>query len=178
MQEHPRLTYQFIESVERLELPPWLSSEAFSGEKLMRWNFDLMSFYQASCDVLDQDTILVQEEGFCQHAYYFLAFRQGGFNDHELETYLDLIPKPDMLVFLSTTPEQCEERMNVRSKGIASDILRTLPAAQRMTLLSQRLHVYNKIADYFATHNIPVMRVENTNYKATQILLAERLLHF
>jgi thymidylate kinase len=175
MQEHPRLACQLIECVECLELPPWLSSEVFSGEKLMRWNFDLMSFYQASCDLLDQDTILLQEEGFGQHAYYLLAFRKGGFDNRAFETYIHLIPKPDLLIVLLTSPEQCEERMNARAKGIASDILRTLPISQRMALLDHRLNTYTRMADAFETHNVPVMRVENTNHAATQALIVERL---
>jgi thymidylate kinase len=178
MSEHPRLACQIIECAERIELPSWISPEVFSAEKLMKWFFDLMSVYQASHDFLDKNTMLLQEEGFCQHAYYLLAFRKGGCDEQELDTYLQLIPKPDLLVFLLTTPQQCEERMNARSKGIASDILRSLPLSQRMALQDQRLKTHQHIADYLETQNVAVIRLDNADYSTTQKILEERLAHF
>jgi thymidylate kinase len=176
--QHPQLAQQVIQFAKSADPPQWISREVLSdGELLLRF-FDLMSVYQAGCDFLNRDDVLLLDEGFCQQAYYLLAFLNGGFNNQVLERYLQLVPKPDLLVVLLTTPEQCEERMQKRLKGVGSAILRRLTASQRLKLLEQRLNIYKKITEYIEKHDVAVIKLHNSDYSTTKKRLEEQLRHF
>lgn len=177
MREHPQLARQIIDCAEHTTSPYDVSPSVFSGEKLMKWFFDVANVYQSACDLLVNDDILVLEEGFCQHAYYLFAFRNTGFDREGLEKYLPLIPKPDMIISLTTTPEQCEARMNSRSKGVSSKLLRVLSVTERIALLEERLAIYQFIAEYFAAQNVQIVRLENHDYRVTQKILEDALSH-
>lgn len=179
VREHPHLVKQLVEYANSLESPPWLPHEAMSSESLLQWIFEAATLYQASHEFLHDDDVLVQEEGFCQQAYYLIfAFRKSHFDAHILEQYLQLIPKPHLIVLVSTDPEQCEQRMQQRSKGVSSDILRLMSVSERIELLAQRLHIYEKIANYLEAQQVDVIRLDNKNYSTSLQILAKRLARF
>ncbi len=179
IREHPHLVQHIIECAKHVEPPLEIAQEAMSDKKLIDWFFDLASTYQASHDFLGNDDVLLLEEGFCQQAYYLLiAFRKRNTNNKDLENYLQLIPKPHLVFSILTDPEKCEKRMNKRQKGVSSDILRFLTVSERILLLEQRLKIYKKIVNYLEKRNVAVIRLENNNYRATQQILEETLVHF
>jgi thymidylate kinase len=135
--------------------------------------------YQASFDCLESNAILLQEEGFCQQAYYLLfAFRENTSHTQLLERYLQNIPRPDLVVSIVTEADQCESRMQQRAKGVSSDILRFLPVSERIELLAQRLNIYEKIANYLEAQHVEVIRLDNNNYRVSQQMLEDKLSRF
>ncbi len=176
MYYHFQLVQNIIENANRLEAPYWLSPEAMSSRSLVHWIFDAATIYQAAHEFLEENDVLVQEEGFCQQAYYLLAaFRKALLEEQVLAQYLNLIPQPHLLIVISTDPEQSEARMQQRAKGVSSDILRLMPVAERITLLTHRLNMYHKIADYLETQQVTVVRLDNSNYRASRQLLKKAL---
>jgi thymidylate kinase len=176
MYHHFQLVQNIIENANTLEAPPWLPPEAMSSRSLVHWIFDAATLYQAAYESLKEDDILVQEEGFCQQAYYLLvAFRNDVLEENVLAEYLNLIPQPDLLIVISADPEQSEARMQQRSKGVSSDILRLMPVSERIALLAHRLNIYHKIADSLEAQQVNVVRLDNSNYHASQQLLKEAL---
>ncbi len=176
MQAYPRFSRLSIECAERVTPPEWIPRDVVCSENLLDWLFGgVASYYQAASQTLASEDLFLMEEGFCQHAYYLLAFYDGNFEEQRLETYLDLIPKLDLLVTLLPPPEECEKRMNSRQKGVASDILTPLSVQQRLSILEHRASVCQKIADYLEKQHVPVTRLENTDYQSTHVTLANHL---
>ena len=178
---YPQLVQQVIEAAVR-SAPPESDREqahqVVSPERLLSWFFDVACVYQAAQEFLATDDVLLIEEGLCQQAFYLLCtFRKPDVDDRKLKRYLQLIPKPDVLIAVFVDPQECEERMQSRSKGIAN-MLRTLPVAERIAVLEQRQKTYRKIADDFETQKIEVIRLDKTNHTANQKQLAEKLIHF
>lgn len=167
IQVHAELACQMIDHAARVRVPAWINPELLSTELLLRWIFDLFSVYQAASNFLEAADLFVQEEGFGQHAYYFFAFRNGCYEESLLEQYVRLIPKPALLIVLTTPPELCEARMQQRTKGVASDLLTSLAPSQRITVLEQRWQVHTTLANLFQAAQIPVVRLANQDYHAT-----------
>lgn len=179
LREHPQLVQHLVEYANSFASPPWLPPEAMSKESLLQWVFDAATQYQACQQFLNDDDVVLQEEGFYQQAYYLIvAFRKPVIEDHILEQYLQLIPKPQVIMLITTTPEQCEERMQKRAKGVSSDILRLMSATERVALLEQRLNIYEKIANYLESRGVDVIRLDNENYSESLQVLEEKLTHF
>jgi thymidylate kinase len=178
---YPQLVQQVIEAAVNVELPELHHEQAHkvvSSEQLLTWFFDVACVYQAAQEFLATDDVLLIEEGLCQQAFYLLCeFRKPGVDDQKLKRYLQLIPKPDALIALFVDPQECEERMRTRTKGIAN-MLRTLPVGERIALLEQRQETYRKIADDFETQKIEVIRLDETNHTTVPKYLAEKLIHF
>jgi thymidylate kinase len=143
---------------------------------LLDWLFDAACFYQAACEHLSERDIIVLEEAFCQQSYYLLAFHQNGYDTERLRQYLQATPEPDLVIAITLSPEDCEQRMHGRSKGVASDILTPLTVAQRLGVLEQRFNMYTDIATYFEQHGVPVLRIENSDHITAQHLLQNALI--
>jgi thymidylate kinase len=180
IRNYPQLVQQVVKHAESVDPPPWMPQNTLSAERLIRWFFDVACIYQASQDFLRDDDVLLMEEGFCQQTYYLIvAFRKGNINDRKLERYIQLIPKPQLVVAIFTDPTQCERRLQTRPTGIPSKILRSLTVSERIALLEQRMNTYQKIATYLEKQNLPVVRLNNNNnYSSTRKILEETLVHF
>lgn len=179
MHAYPRLSRQVIECAEHVHPPDWIPRDVVCGENLLMWLLGgVASCYQAAHQTLAPDDIFLMEEGFCQYAYYLLAFYQGNFDEQRLESYLNLIPKLDLLVALLPPPEECDKRLHSRPKGVASQILTPLSVEQRLNILRHRTRVNQKITEYMEKHHVPVVRLENTDYQTTHVILARHLKSF
>ncbi|PIE36573.1 hypothetical protein CSA56_00025 [candidate division KSB3 bacterium] len=175
---HPDLSHNAIDCAEHTRPPAWIPQSIVCSQSLIEWFFDMVGYYQAAQDILGDDEFFLQEEGPCQHAYYLLAFYNGEFDVKRLEAYLAAVPVPDMLIAFFTAPELCEQRMNSRKKGVASDILTPLSVQQRLAVLEERLAVYRKIADYLEQKGVAVLRLDNRNRDTTFRELREGLAVF
>ncbi len=176
--KHPELSRRVIECAEHTRPPAWIPQEIVCPTNLIDWFFDMVSYYQTAQEVLTSDDIFLQEEGPCQHAYYLLAFYDGVFDAKRLESYLDAVPAPDLLIAFLTAPELCEQRMHHRQKGVASDILTPLTVQQRLSVLEERLTGYRKIADYLERRGVAVLRIENRDHDTTRREIREGLAVF
>ena len=173
---HPDFSRQVIDCAHNAVPPHWISAEVICAENLIDWLFTHGVQYQAACELGEVNDILIMEEGFCQQSYYLTAFYQGHFEEMRLYDYLSVTPQPDVFVALLPDAEECERRMNLREKGVASDILAPLTAPQRLELLEHRAGVYKKIADYWEERSVQVIRVRNETASEVKALLNEELL--
>lgn len=159
---YPGLIGTIVEAASRLEPPAEVPRTLFSANHLVHWVLDPAMLYQAAHEFLGPDDILIQEEGFCQQAYYLLAaFRSTALETNTLERYLRQIPRPHLLIMLASDPEQCEARMQERPKGVSSDVLRYLAVADRLDVLYERLNLYQQIVAYFEQQHVQVVRLDN-----------------
>jgi len=180
IRKHPQLVRQVVEYAGSVDPPPGILQQALSSENLITWFFDIAGIYQASQEFIGNDDVLLIEEGFCQQAYYLVvAFRKETGADQKLKRYIQLIPKPQLVISLFADPDQCEERLQTRPTGIPSTILRSLTVSERITLLEHRLNTYQKIADYLEKQNVTVIRLNNNNSSNfTREIIEEHLMDF
>lgn len=174
--QYPGLVGTIVETANKVEPPVEVPQSLFSANHLVHWVLDPAMLYQASHEFLEHDDILVQEEGFCQQAYYLLAaFRSTALDSKTLKHYLRQIPHPHLLIMISSDPEQCEARMQGRAKGVSSDILRYLSVADRRDVLHERLSLYQQIAAYFEQQHIQVVRLHNQDLHTSHEYLNDAL---
>lgn len=175
---YPELTRYIVEVTKQIEPPSAIPEKLFSATHLVHWILDPAMLYQASSEFLAEDAILVQEEGFCQQAYYLLAaFRTTKPGVDDLKRYFRQIPQPHLLILLSSDPEQCEARMQRRAKGVSSDILRYLSVNDRLDVLKDRLRLYEWIAAYFEEQQGQVVRLDNRDLRMSHQRLKDALAH-
>ncbi len=179
IRQYPQLVQQVVECAERVAPPPMLR-QTLSSEQLLLWFFDVACIYQAAQEYLESHDVLLMEEGFYQQSYYLTAaFRKEALNDQQLARYVQLIPEPQLLIALFADPGQCEKRLQTRTTGIPSKILRSLTVSERIALLKHRMNTYQKIAEYLEKRNIPVIRLNNNNSsRSTRKILEEQLAYF
>lgn len=176
LREYPHLARCLIDAASRFESPSWLPEEAVSGACLLNWIFDSATHYHACDRYLGTEYTILQEEGFCQQAYYLLvAFRRSDTADDPLMRYLELIPKPRRLIVLTTPAEQCEAQMQQRPKGIYSSILSRMSVNHRLDLLTHRLTIHKRIAQHLEQQGVDVIHVGHTDYQASLDMLKEHL---
>ena len=177
LHEYPHLARFLIEAANSFETPSWLPEKAMSQASLLDWIFDTATHYHACQTYLKDHDSILQEEGFCQQAYYLLvAFRSSKPGEDLLTAYLDLIPKPRKLIFITTPAEQCEARMQQRAKGVSSDILRLMSVEDRLELLTHRLTTYKKIAHHLEQQGVDVIRLNHADYQTSLHTLKEHLI--
>lgn len=175
MAEQPQLARHILACGEHVSPPAWMPREILCGKNLIEWFFDIASYYQAGVNTLPEKAVGLLEEGFCQHAYYLCAFWEQQAQEQPLQRYLDLIPKPDLLVCLLSNAEQSEARMQTRMKGVSSDILRPLTVEQRLAVLAERLRMYTAIADVLEQKGTTVIRLAHDDYQQSHQMLEEQL---
>ncbi len=176
LHEYPELTTYLVDASNSFENPPWLPETSMCSASLLDWIFDTATHYHACQRYLQADDIILQEEGFCQQAYYLLeAFRPSSSEKDLLTPYLELIPKPQTLIFITTPAEQSESQMQQRAKGVSSDILSLMSVDDRLDLLTHRLATYEQIAHYLEQNGVDVIRLSHKEYQASLHTLKEHL---
>ena len=179
LQQQPDLLQQVIVSAETTETLPSQYRDMLSAEKLIRWFCDVACIYQAGQEWLQPADVLMLEEGWCQQAYYLIvAFREQNIDASNIERYVELLPKPDGVVFLLADPEECERRLNTRATGIPSSILSSMTASERIALLEERLKTYRVVVDTLKKKNVPVIQLETQDKDDAGQILTDYLAHF
>jgi len=80
----------------------------------LSWWFHLSGYYQFLVPRLKSNEILVLDEGFAHRVVQFNASDHEDINQENLSIYLDLIPKPDFLIFVDLPLKECERRVYER----------------------------------------------------------------
>ena len=120
----------------------------------------LCSRFQMAKDKLASRENIVLDEGFS-----YIPIRTVGHGDsiieENLERYLDLIPVPDLLVHLHSTPEVTESRMRSRQSGYPGP-LGEWTAVERMGFWRRCAHYVDRMVSGLAARGVEVVTVENT----------------
>jgi thymidylate kinase len=98
----------------------FLSAAPQEREMLLSWFFLTASQYQVIRENMSEKMPVIFDEGFLQRAVSLLV-SPGGKSLPEttfLSSYLDLIPRPDIVLYLRTDQKTCIQRINTRSKGM------------------------------------------------------------
>lgn len=83
-------------------------------EHALYWWFHLSGYYQFLKPRLYTNEVLILDEGFSHRVVQLFASDSGNPNRGDLQQYLALIPRPDMLIFVNAPAAICEQRVHER----------------------------------------------------------------
>jgi thymidylate kinase len=90
------------------------NQEDLSLQKNIHWFNYLIGSYGFLKSKARSNEALVFDEGFVHRVVQFNASDREQPNSKRIENYLDLIPKPDMIIYINASPDVCEERVIMR----------------------------------------------------------------
>lgn len=118
-----------------------IANSAVDHELLHQWMNQLFAYYQLGTETTGTDEIFCLDEGFAQKS---LAFRWRRAGDHEQASFLRVTPTPQIIIYVSATPEMCLERQTDRGEVVVD---KPWVDDDRLTV-QRRLHEYcEDIAD-------------------------------
>ena len=105
---HPNLVAHVRKTQSIREVP------AEESDHALYWWFHLSGYYQFLKPRLYTNEVLILDEGFTHRVVQLFASDSGNPNRGDLQQYLDLIPRPDMLIFINAPAAICEQRVHER----------------------------------------------------------------
>lgn len=125
---------------------------------VMRWFVHLTGYYQFFLDIMQADDVVIYDEGFVHRVVQLFASENEKPDLALVANYLDLIPKPDLVVFTNTPVEICEER--VFKRGVWERFEKKGPEATS-TFISHASEVVNFSASYLRERGWNLIEVQN-----------------
>ena len=127
-------------------------------DHVMKWFVHLTGYYQFFSDLMQVDDAVVYDEGFVHRVVQLFASENEEPDFTLVANYLDLIPKPDLVVFTNTPVEICEER--VIQRGVWERFQKKGPEATS-TFISHASEVVNFSAGYLRDRQWNLVEVQN-----------------
>lgn len=88
--------------------------DSFEREHSLYWWFQMIGYYRFLQPRLLPQEVLIMDEGFTHRVVQLHASDSEIIDRENLTTYLHLIPRPDILIFVDSPAEICEERVYKR----------------------------------------------------------------
>ena len=80
-------------------------------EHILYWWFHLIGYYQLLMPRILPHEVLILDEGFAHRVVQLHASDHEDLDQDNLSTYLHLIPRPDILIFIEAPAAECEKRI-------------------------------------------------------------------
>jgi len=125
---------------------------------VMRWFIHLTGYYQFFIEFMEAEDAVIYDEGFVHRVVQLFASENEEPDFGLVAKYLDLIPKPDLVVFTNTPAEVCEER--VFKRGVWERFEKKGPEATS-TFISHASKVVNFSASYLGDRHWNLIEVQN-----------------
>lgn len=143
-------------------------------DHVMRWFLHLTGYYQFFMEFMQSDDVVVYDEGFVHRVVQLFASENEAPDFPSVAKYLDLVPKPDLVVFANTPVEICEDR--VLSRGVWERFQKKPPEATSI-FISHASEVVNFSVSYLRDLNWNLIEVQNgdTEISAVEQTLRSKL---
>ena len=133
MTAHPRVVSAFLEGQARR------ADYEVGGDLVIRWFLQLVARYQLVHSALDEEDILLLDEGFCQRVVTGFGHRFSDEDHRDVDRYLASVPRPALLVHLDISVEDAAARVTDEGRveptkrlwGTDTDPVRFLEDASR-----------------------------------------------
>ncbi len=122
--------------------------------------FYLCSRFQIAASKLQDTESIIIDEGFTYIPIRTLAHGDGVIEDY-LRQYINLIPKPHLVINIVNYPALCEKRISRRLTGYPG-IMRSLSYEERIDYLEFCREYIDKILNYLHGNGIHVINVDNS----------------
>ncbi len=109
--KHPQLTWQLIRS--QRQRPP---AADVRERRVSHWFFHHAGAYEFFRSYARPDEVIIFDEGFAHRVVQLFSSSVEVPDEERIVTYLDQIPRPDLLVVVQASRETCEQR--IYSRGL------------------------------------------------------------
>ena len=127
-------------------------------EHVMKWFIHLTGYYHFFGGFMKATDAVIYDEGFVHRVVQLFASEYEEPDYASVANYLDLIPKPDLVIFTNTPVEICEKR--VFERGVWERFQRKSPEATSKFLLNAS-KVVNFSASYLRDRDWNLIEVQN-----------------
>lgn len=150
---HRRLVGQVLRSQRRRP-----AAANARGRRVLHWFFHLAGRYEFLAARVRPDEALVLDEGFVHRVVQLFASDVETPDAAHLRSYVDLLPRPDLLVVPQAPPEICRQR--VGSRGVWGHFRHKSPAEIDRYIANADL-VVGMTVDYIKHKGWAVLEVDN-----------------
>lgn len=127
---------------------------------ILRLFFNMAGQYTYFQNRLSSGQALIFDEGFVHRATHLFVSATEEPDAAQVEKYLSLIPRPERIIFVKTSLEQCLSRINQRGLQVR---LRNLPAHSVATFVQHAAQVVDFISSYAKTAGWQIIEIDNNN---------------
>lgn len=147
---------QLIDSVLRYQCERPIS--AYDRRHVMRWFLHLTGAYAFLRTHLKPSEVLIIDEGFVHRVVQLFASEHEEPDVQREMDYLDQIPRPDLVIYVSTPAEVAVRR--VFSRGLWERFQRK-SQADTLRFLAASQTAVQRAAGYLASKNWPLLQIDN-----------------
>ena len=127
---------------------------------VLRWFIHLTGCYQFFCKRIEEREIVLFDEGFVHRVVQLFASETEEINYQAINEYLNLIPKPDLVIFVNASVNVCKER--VFSRGVW-DRFREKDPNETVLFLERAWKIVNYSVEKLREKNWDVVEIQNDN---------------
>ena len=151
---HPKLIWQVWSSQRRRPIP------AEAQQHVLHWFFRLVGYYEFLTAHIRSDEALILDEGFIHRVVQMNASDVEEPNPDQIFAYVDLLPRPDLVIFPQAPWEVCQER--IYQRGVWARFQHKSPA-ELARYVANSHQIVNLTVDYIKRSGWPVIEVDNGN---------------
>jgi len=151
--QHPRLIRSVVSSQRQRS-----NQAELREQQILHWFYYLIGSYQFLKDKAQADETLLFDEGFAHRVVQFNASDREPLSKENILTYLDLIPKPDLLIHIQASPETCQDR--IRERGVW-EFFQHKNEKEISHFIHHADRAVNIAVDYFRQNRWPLVEVKN-----------------
>ena len=137
---------------------------AIRERRVLFWFHHLMGYYEFLTAHGRPGEVLIWDDGFVHRAVHLHASTVETPDMADIRTYVDLIPKPDLVIVPCTPLEVCEER--IRQRGVWEHF-QNKGQAELKRYLTSASQVVNGTVDYIKAKGWNVIEVDNSSNHLT-----------
>lgn len=151
--QHPRLIWQVVTTQRRRQIP------AEARRYALYWFFHLVGYYEFLKAHAKADEVLIFDEGFIHRVVQLNASDVEEPDPAQVRAYIDLLPRPDLVITPQASLEVCNDR--VYSRGLWERFSQKSPA-EVARFLDASHQVVNLALDYIRSEGWNVIEVDNS----------------
>lgn len=156
MRRHPKLVRYVTHSQKRRPV-----EAAIRERRVLYWFHHLMGYYEFLTTHAHPGEALIWDDGFVHRAVHLHASMVETPALADVRTYIDLIPRPDIVIVPCTPIEVCEER--IMQRGIWEHFRNKSRSELRQYLISAS-QVVNGTIDHLKAKGWTVIEVDNSSH--------------
>jgi thymidylate kinase len=82
--------------------------------QVLPWFFRQAGYYEVVQSLIQPDDVLVFDEGFIHRVVQLFTSSVENPGEEQIAAYVNLLPQPDLVVFIQASPDVCEKRIYAR----------------------------------------------------------------
>lgn len=149
------------------------NQQDIKNQRILHWFNYLIGSYEFLTQYQKSNEVLIFDEGFVHRVVQFNASDIEEPNFDKVKKYIDLIPSPNIIFFINTSPEKCETRVLKRGVWRFFD---NKSASQISKFITNSAILVDMTVDYLRDLGWNVIEINNDQDLETPSLIFEKAL--